>query len=547
MSYAEAQYVIDEQAKKTGIPPTNMKMIYAQPGDCCAYLKFTEPSDTVIDGQTVCTVKGVTVVMKEGSAPESETDGTVVLTNTDLGAYTDTKYTVEGLTNNTTYYFGFFPFNDYGLHNRSAVNVKAITPQEYILYGFKIDKNDSDPSTRVSYIADCMNADFTPAYMDYSAGEFNYGSWTPDDIWFLADNKPYMVKSDGTPDYELLESDYTLKADGVTASDVSNTSYDGNAMAKIPLVWLYQYEDDDYEYCYICNVQLTEDYHAYAHEREDGTIMDYIWLSCFEGAVSSSKLRSIKGLTPANANTGTTEITYAEANGDLWYTRTWSQRNLINMLLLLMGCSDDSQTTFGNGYYTGGSSSSPNRLTTGYGTDKGRFYGSTASRDVVKVFHIENWWGDMWERIAGCINDNGDLKVKMTPPYNTTGDGYESTGLTPAGTSSGGYINLTNMSSKGRIGYNASGSSSTYTCDGLWFNNSQVDYAIVGGNCNNGLLCGASTLNVNNLVSNSNWNIGAAHSYPIHGTINQRYRCPTPQTVEIPLFRVEIEPNEGMV
>nr|DAJ11654.1 MAG TPA: hypothetical protein [Caudoviricetes sp.] len=34
--------------------------------------------------------------------------------------------------------------------------------------------------------------------------------------------------------------------------------------------------------------------------------------------------------------------------------------------------------------------------------------------------------------------------------------------------------------------------------------------ALVGGNCNNGLHVGASCVNLNNLVSNSNWNIGAA-------------------------------------
>ena len=34
--------------------------------------------------------------------------------------------------------------------------------------------------------------------------------------------------------------------------------------------------------------------------------------------------------------------------------------------------------------------------------------------------------------------------------------------------------------------------------------------ALVGGNCNNGLHVGALALNVNNALSNANWNIGAA-------------------------------------
>ncbi len=34
--------------------------------------------------------------------------------------------------------------------------------------------------------------------------------------------------------------------------------------------------------------------------------------------------------------------------------------------------------------------------------------------------------------------------------------------------------------------------------------------ALAGGNCNNGFHDGALYLNVNNAVSNANWNIGAA-------------------------------------
>ena len=99
----------------------------------------------------------------------------------------------------------------------------------------------------------------------------------------------------------------------------------------------------------------------------------------------------------------------------------------------------------------------------------------------------------------------------MTPDYNTTGDGYTDTGLVPAGTS-GGYIDKTNMSEYGRIGYNAAGSETTYACDGLWFNNGQVDYAIVGGGCGDGFLVGGSCLHLNSLVAHSSWGVGAALS-----------------------------------
>lgn len=39
--------------------------------------------------------------------------------------------------------------------------------------------------------------------------------------------------------------------------------------------------------------------------------------------------------------------------------------------------------------------------------------------------------------------------------------------------------------------------------------------ALVGGNCNNGLLVGAFASNLNNVPSNANWNIGASTSYSV--------------------------------
>ena len=513
--FAQAQYIIDEimagikasSTDNTGIPPSNMQKIMLTPGDGCCRIKFIEPENTVIENQLVCTVKGTLIVRKEGEIPQDINDGTVVLANEEIGKYRDTPFVDSGLNNDVEYFYRFFPYSDHGVFNVNEENIRSAIPKEYILYGIKINKNDSNPATRISYLE--MAEGMTPAKMDYTNDVFNYGSWNPDEIFFLQDNKPYMVNRDGTIEYELNENDYTLKADG-TASDVSATDHRMNAMAKIPVVWLHQYEDNNYEYCYFCNVQLNENYHAYAHEREDGSVMDYIWLSCFDGSLISNKVRSLKGQTTMNSQTGTNEIAYATANGELWYTRSWSHRNLINMLLLLMGRSDDYQTTFGNGHYKDGSSAS-SLLKTGTLSDKGRFYGTNGSGKGMKVFHIENWWGNAWERIAGLMNVSGTIRTKMTPKYNTTGDGYVNTGVTMGGTS-GGYCSKTKMTDQGRLPVTMSGSQTTYTCDGGWFNNSQVDYAIVGGACHNGFLCGGSCVNLSNLVSHSGWYIGAALS-----------------------------------
>ena len=66
----------------------------------------------------------------------------------------------------------------------------------------------------------------------------------------------------------------------------------------------------------------------------------------------------------------------------------------------------------------------------------------------------------------------------------------------------------------GRLPVTASGSSSTYEADGMWYNNSQVNYAYVGGSWSNDLMVGPFYANLNNTASNSNSNNGAALSYP---------------------------------
>jgi len=58
----------------------------------------------------------------------------------------------------------------------------------------------------------------------------------------------------------------------------------------------------------------------------------------------------------------------------------------------------------------------------------------------MKVFRIENFWGDRWDRIVGLMYVNGVSRAKMTPEgagYNFTGDGYTSIGTGVTGTASG--------------------------------------------------------------------------------------------------------------
>lgn len=182
----------------------------------------------------------------------------------------------------------------------------------------------------------------------------------------------------------------------------------------------------------------------------------------------------------------------------------------------MMARSTECQTAFGYGRCNSSNSIAPGTM-----NSKGMFWGSNDKTSGVKVFGMENVWGNLWRRTAGWINANGTQKVKLTrgthdgstaTDYNTDGNGYKTiANATPAG-SSGGYISSMKTEAFGRLPVNASGSSSTYEADGMWYNNSQVNYAYVGGHWNDDLMVGPFCADLSTAASYSNSRFGAALS-----------------------------------
>ena len=236
----------------------------------------------------------------------------------------------------------------------------------------------------------------------------------------------------------------------------------------------------------ISNVQYDSGYKAYAHTRADGSIANYFYHSMFGASGSASKLRSLSGKSLAQNLTTGNQLAGATANGSKWYINSWSQRELIRTLLVLMGKSTDTQTVFGNGNCRSATDAN-GLLATGTLKNMGQFYGYSSNNQQVKVFHIEGFWGDQWIRTAGIINSGGKIYAKMTPEgsgYQTSDvSGYTDTGVSTP-TASQSFISSMQCSQYGMIPTAVSGSGSTFFCDGMWSNNSQLDYLYVGAGAN---------------------------------------------------------------
>lgn len=357
-----------------------------------------------------------------------------------------------------------------------------------VRYGVKINKLESDPAARVTYIYDA--AGMTPAHMDYDNDIFDYGSW--ENAFFVSGNRPVMLSPDRTVAYELDPNDYSLKKSGAS-SDVTDESTTLNAMSEFPLIWLCQYEVDNYEYVIVSNVQYDETYRADAYTRADGTIAQYMYLPMFAGSYSGAggdKLRSLMGKNLFALNDAANEQALASANGNGWTVIPWCRRNLVNCLLLIMGKSENISAVFGRGnsqYITARTISESGGLSA-----TGQFYGANNVFDQVKVFHMEDWWGNRAERIIGLAISDNKFKVKMTPPYDLSG--YVDTGYNAMGRSANAeYVKDSYMTGYGgrilkipsSITGASYGSDSTYLCAQYyynWMDPPNSTYAIAGRN-----------------------------------------------------------------
>ena len=417
------------------------------------------------------------------------------------------------------------------IRNALADSINVESP----IYGFHIDYSESDPEDAVTYLKDAVGK--TPAFMNFSNGTFNYGSW--ENAFFMP--RPCMLKYDGTVDYYLNPNNYAYKEDGVTASDVSDTSYGGNAMMEWgrngKKIWYKIVPDPTPEgvSIYISDRQVDDDYVAWSFINNQGEWVDHFYTPIYNGAIVDSKLRSMSGIAGSSlckSKTATEERTAARANNTndaIWDTEVYCDILLIEILLTLMSKSLDSQTAFGKGLVDSGSESVNNGFTTGVHDAKGLFYGTNSGAaatygNAVKVFGMENFWGFQWRRFGGLVNVSGTAKYKLTrgkQDGTTVTDyvigtsasnytGYKSGGSLPS--ASGTYIDKMTWNKDMPTPKTVSGDSATYYCDGLWTNNSQVDYAIRGGSSYNGAPCGLWSLSLADAASVARWSVGAAPS-----------------------------------
>lgn len=438
VSRVSGTYVIEYPIGKTTIslPPKNIKSISYNFGDGKLSVTWVDPDDTVIDGVTVSKWAGTYLVRNEKDYPKDENDGTVVLNSTTRNAYSLEPYIDSGLQNEKQYYYALFPYSSDGKVNRNPENSLGGTPFTPKRYGVRISHADSNPDTRVEYLFDAVGK--KPARINAETGVFEYGDWS--DVGFVKDNKPCMLRKDGTVDYYLNPMNLEQKEDG-TPSDVSNTNYDGNAMSEFPLWYLYQYQDDSYDYIILSEKQIDNNYEANAFKDSNGEVRQKLYIGLYPSIYPA---KSIKNESPRKYRDADTAISAHASNGKQYNLFAWSEKDYIGALLIVLSKSTNFKECFK--------------------TSKNDALGNLQFNNN-HMFFIKNTG---YPYLAGIVCKKESVSfynhIKLYPPYNSTGDGYtkiEDVSYLQSNNYSG-YVSQIKAGKYGRIPYAAYGSTTSY-------------------------------------------------------------------------------------
>lgn len=457
----------------------------------------------------------------------------------------DTDYSVQGSSSSS----GFInlPVDRFGLYNityddprvKSDRNVSVMEARAYdidaryttlLTYTLRIDENNSNPLTACTYLDD--------------AAEMTKGSADWDTMPIFEDIRPCMFKN-GKVEYYLNPNDFTKKYGSTDNADL--TGEDGDVMIEFRRFAYKIYREDHYLYVSVTNKEYsgvdmntletqTEggvwSYDAFS--RESWGDLDRFYHGAFKGYVDGdNKLRSLPGHQPtSNKNIGEFR-TYAQNNGDHYQQSTYAQLKAIQCLYLIKYGNRNGQEALGQGV-VGVTDDSTSNLSyvTGYNVaaDDGVFtasdltsanstfatgmnYGSSNNKVHMKLFGIEDFWGNIYEWVDGLTTDADRSIVTSWNDY--SGEDSEFTTNTLASgleeDSSGWITKVAGTSQAGFMPVIFGGSSSTHWADYGYLYASRVLF--FGGCWLNSAYAGPFYLRADISASTRYRSIGARLSY----------------------------------
>ncbi len=521
--FTGAQYAADEvlagikKNQIAGLPPTNMASFSIKSDNQSAKIRFRAPDNTVVDGQLLCTVKGVMIRRKQGEVPAGITDGDLVLdaTGEHIHDYEKEAYIDTGLVNGETYFYKAFAYSDHGIYNLNEKNVASVVPSENApVWGFHQDFTNTSPANdgtgTITYPEDVENSDFTPAMTNSGTGTVTTGSWD-DFMDNVMKNFPHIVDVTTQQSVgELDPDDYTKMKDG-TAAAITSCKYAGAWVNKLFMKEVYAADGSSRDVYFAADNEHsnTEDFVPVGFYDQDGAELDGIWIPMFY-MDASGNTRS--GTTPIASKTCDQEKAIINAVSSRAIFLGGPILNVLRDLEYMIFRSTDIQTYAGHGNCKSYSSDSSTGVKANAVIGGGRFYGTSDKKSLNKLFHsIVLGSYQQLTRDPYMITIGGRLYLSGRYKYSLSGADYENTGVTVTTNSAWTYAKKTRATlQNGSIPDPASkdATSSTGLCDGQYYNTSGTRVARRLGATNSGLNAGPAYVDLRYEASDAAWNCG---------------------------------------
>lgn len=436
--YSDLDAVNDNEASKieampTLITPNGCSNISAKAGNGKITVSWTDPDDIERDGE-VCTWAGTKLVIKQGSYPTSQNDGTVVANSTVRNQYSTTGYEITGLSNDVTYYGQLFPYSTDDVYNTNETNRFEATPKSVTVYG--VQRQISSSSTAWTRIESGVGLE---ANATKSGGTVQNDF---DNLYPWSDIISVDISANGVINSRYGDADFSF------------TNPTGYIMTYVPAFWYKRVQEDGYERIYIADA-----------EYEDFKKSEAFYGSRYTAGGSTSVLNSKSGQTSLGSVTLANFRTAAKNIGSNWGLFDIWRISAIQMLYLVEYADYNSQDKLGYGICSGSKTNSGQ--CDSLGMKSGTLNNDKAHANIYRGF--ENIFGNVFYFIDGInissyiayVNQNRD-----TYACDTFSGDYKKLGYTNS--SSSGYSS--------KLGYDGnypevalptevSGSDSTYTSD----------------------------------------------------------------------------------
>lgn len=353
----------------------------------------------------------------------------------------------------------------------------TVTITHYRTMTVKIDQSNSNPASCCTYYDDATSMTAGSADWDTFFGHY-----------------PCLMAG-GVEGVKLNPNNYDKDING---NSVTINSGSNDVMVAFPRRGLNISTSGN-----VITISMTENpndsnFEYMAHKR-GSTVKDKFYIGAYMGSEVSGKLRSLKGQTIANNKTISAFRTLARANspasngsdGSGYDQHGWYQALYLQCMFVLKYKTLNSQSAVGRGFVDGNSA----QKATGGTETKGLDWGETTGKDHMKIFGIEDLWGNVWSWIDGIFSNSSRQILTATQGFNDTGSGYTNQGSSGFSSDSSGWLSkVQGGTHTGFVAKTLSGSETTYFCDYSYWYASRL--ALLGGCWDDGSYAGVFRLDV---------------------------------------------------